>query len=189
MGRASLNIKREDLLKVCNELEAKETFSNHSRLFEAVCATDWAKNMTNSVGYKKPLAPINIYQYAKTFNLLELLKTAKGKKGNPNLGKVDKNPGGRTKRMESKPGYYVALNELKSNFKERPRLLKNVLKGSLSAAIKAKCLDCCCGSISEVSKCTVYGCPLYLISPIAGKANIENSDLDKGDDDEVHANI
>lgn len=28
-------------------------------------------------------------------------------------------------------------------------------------AIRAKCLDCCCGSAKEVRLCPVYDCPLY----------------------------
>ena len=28
-------------------------------------------------------------------------------------------------------------------------------------AIRAKCLDCCCGSAVEVRKCTIEGCPLW----------------------------
>ena len=28
-------------------------------------------------------------------------------------------------------------------------------------AIKAKCLDCCCGSTREVAKCPAVNCPLY----------------------------
>ena len=28
-------------------------------------------------------------------------------------------------------------------------------------AIRAKCLDCCCGHPSEVRDCTVKNCPLY----------------------------
>jgi hypothetical protein len=28
-------------------------------------------------------------------------------------------------------------------------------------AIRAKCLDCCCGSTAEVASCTVTGCALY----------------------------
>lgn len=29
-------------------------------------------------------------------------------------------------------------------------------------AIKAKCLDCCCGQYTEVKKCTVTTCPLWI---------------------------
>lgn len=28
-------------------------------------------------------------------------------------------------------------------------------------AIREKCLDCCCGSITEVKECTVERCPLF----------------------------
>lgn len=28
-------------------------------------------------------------------------------------------------------------------------------------AIRAKCLDCCCGSASEVKLCTAVNCPLH----------------------------
>ena len=30
-----------------------------------------------------------------------------------------------------------------------------------SQAIRAKCIDCCCGQIYEVSKCTAINCPLW----------------------------
>jgi len=30
-----------------------------------------------------------------------------------------------------------------------------------SSAIRAKCLDCCCGSKGEVRKCVVFHCPLW----------------------------
>ena len=29
------------------------------------------------------------------------------------------------------------------------------------AAIRAKCLDCCCGQTSEVAACTITGCALW----------------------------
>lgn len=28
-------------------------------------------------------------------------------------------------------------------------------------SIRAKCLDCCCGSFQEVKECAVKNCPLY----------------------------
>lgn len=176
MGRAALKITKEDLVKVISELETKQTFINQTKLFDAVCATDWAKNMTNTVGDKKPLQPINVYQYTK--NLGVTFNTPKGKKGNPNIGSSGKSSKNRSKKMEAKSGYYLALNELKYNFKKRPNLLKSVLKGSITAAVKAKCLDCCCGSVSEAKACTVYGCPLYLISPFTGGANVDVGDND-----------
>ena len=52
-------------------------------------------------------------------------------------------------------------------------------------AIRAKCLDCCCGQASEVSKCTITNCPLYFyrfgknpnrkgIGNTSGSPNIKN---------------
>ena len=32
---------------------------------------------------------------------------------------------------------------------------------TFSKAIKAKCLECCCGQMSEVRNCLVISCPLY----------------------------
>ena len=32
---------------------------------------------------------------------------------------------------------------------------------TFSFSIKAKCLDCCCGQMSEVRNCLVISCPLY----------------------------
>jgi hypothetical protein len=33
--------------------------------------------------------------------------------------------------------------------------------GPIMGVIRAKCLDCCCGQIGEVRKCTSAGCPLW----------------------------
>lgn len=31
-----------------------------------------------------------------------------------------------------------------------------------SKAIRAKCIDCCCGQVPEVRKCTLTTCPLWI---------------------------
>lgn len=36
---------------------------------------------------------------------------------------------------------------------------------SRSAAVKAKCLDCCCYQRIEVAKCTTLACPLWPYRP------------------------
>lgn len=40
-------------------------------------------------------------------------------------------------------------------------------KRSLAAAVKAKCLDCCCWVAAEIKDCRVPGCPLYELRPYA----------------------
>jgi hypothetical protein len=46
--------------------------------------------------------------------------------------------------------------EVPSDFFARYYGAKNPLR-----AIRAKCLDCCCGSTSEVRKCVAVDCPLW----------------------------
>lgn len=36
-----------------------------------------------------------------------------------------------------------------------------VYKTNPVKAIREKCLECCCGSITEVKECTVERCPIY----------------------------
>lgn len=43
---------------------------------------------------------------------------------------------------------------LDKNIKE----IKILTRGN---AIRAKCLDCCCGNTHEVAQCPVYDCPLW----------------------------
>ncbi len=47
-----------------------------------------------------------------------------------------------------------SFKEIKASKSEnkRPSALK---------AIRAKCIDCCCGVVREISLCTVVRCPLY----------------------------
>lgn len=37
--------------------------------------------------------------------------------------------------------------------------------GSRPSAVKAKCLDCCCGIREEIRECQVYTCPLFEVRP------------------------
>lgn len=45
-------------------------------------------------------------------------------------------------------------------------------KLSRLAAVKAKCLDCCCWQRKEVELCTSVTCPLWRIRPFQGKARL-----------------
>ena len=35
------------------------------------------------------------------------------------------------------------------------------MKKDIMTAIKAKCLDCCCGQTSDIRECTIVNCPLH----------------------------
>lgn len=49
-------------------------------------------------------------------------------------------------------------------------------------AIRAKCLDCCCGSSNEVKLCTVISCPLHDFrlgkNPFRAKRNLSDEQLE-----------
>ena len=49
-------------------------------------------------------------------------------------------------------------------------------------AIRAKCLDCCCGQMKEVRLCTAENCPLYPYR--MGKRPKREEDISEDDDDE-----
>ena len=50
---------------------------------------------------------------------------------------------------------------LKRTKKEDEIYQKLVSKGTRAAAIRAKCLDCCCYSFKEVRLCPSNDCPLW----------------------------
>lgn len=80
------------------------------------------------------------------------------------------------------------MNEEKQKY-ERPEGVLSPLK-----AIRAKCLDCMCGSFKEVTLCPIENCPLYAYRfgrrPKNGSTDIgdvydeENNELDSDFSDE-----
>ncbi len=48
-------------------------------------------------------------------------------------------------------------------------IYSRAFSGSKANAVKAKCLDCCCGVREEVRLCEVYMCPLYEVRPYREK--------------------
>ena len=43
--------------------------------------------------------------------------------------------------------------------------LKAITTNSKTIKIKAKCLDCCCWQIKEITMCSVSHCPLWSVRP------------------------
>lgn len=62
-----------------------------------------------------------------------------------------------------------------------PRRVERVIyERSRTAAVEAKCVDCCAGSRSEAKKCVAYSCPLWPYRPGAGRnARIPNKIPDR----------
>lgn len=149
MGRASLVIDKAELEREISNAESAKTFENQSRLFEYICGTDWAKGIKDSLGRPKLPSPVNIYQRVKEFGIT--LKTQAGKKGGGLKGP-------RTKGERFKGDKSLLIKSVPAEYKP---LAEKVVSGSMKAAIKLKCLECCCYQMTEVRKCTMTDCALY----------------------------
>jgi hypothetical protein len=188
MGRAGLVIKADDLKAQIIALEAKQTFENRSRLFNAICKTEWAQTIVDTLGRAKIPNAANIYQYVIKYKLENIIKTPQGKRGNPHIGER-LTSSERKSRMEKRPGFLQTMAHLKFDIKNhfgsipesKQKLLDKAAAGNKSACIKLKCLECSCWKASEAAQCTVYGCPLYLINPYV-KSHGESPETDEVDE-------
>ena len=156
MGRTKVVLDKHELVSVINQLENEHKFSNRSELFKAVA--DQLPNVSASV----------VLLRVKEFNIA--LKTPKGQRGRPKGVKLtqeqkDAMQKGRQSRTISN------TNELLNYFpSSRHGLIRKVGKGSLSAAIKAKCLDCCNQDTKEITVCNITSCPLWGFRPYQNKS-------------------
>ena len=69
-------------------------------------------------------------------------------------------------------------DELRSDFiAQLPETQRNAFKKAYAknrpAAIRAKCLDCCCGVRDEVTNCQIFLCPLFELRPYQNKKVVE----------------
>ena len=72
------------------------------------------------------------------------------------------------KRMETEftEKQRVRLAEIRRHSVSAINVFKKAYGGnSLAAAVKAKCLDCCCWVREEVTKCRSEACPLWRVRP------------------------
>ena len=47
--------------------------------------------------------------------------------------------------------------------KGQKKLFEKAYSGkSKTSALKAKCIDCCCGELKEIRQCKIHECPLWL---------------------------
>ena len=146
-GRKKLAVPEAQLRSIINQLEQERSFLNRNELFQAVADSEW--------GQKLGISPSVIYLRIAEFNIE--LKTPKGKKGNPNLKGIT----GPREIRQSRKIPLKAIKALRSLMPDHPKLINKVASGSLTAAIKAMCLMCCCYEAKEVRLCTELGCPLW----------------------------
>lgn len=177
MGRVGIKIDAGELKAQIEQAEASRTFKNESELFSFIVNTPWGKSQKDELGRVRELSPATIYQRVKQFKIP--LKTVKGQRGNPNLG-VKLTTEQKEEKVQGRPHYITSVGRIKADMVNHERskdrdfngltpgrlnLLKRHAKGNVRAAVKLKCLECCCWEASEAARCQIVGCPLYLINP------------------------
>lgn len=152
MARERLSPDKAEFQKVINDLEAAQTFSCLSELWDAVAETEWARTrhcrpLTNQV------AAIRAKELGLTW------KTVAGRKEDRHVprGPVVIAP--------------AAVQQVIAMMPEKPTesVVAKIAKGSLRMAIKLKCLDCSNFQKKEVKNCPVTSCPLWAVRPFQDK--------------------
>lgn len=196
MGRAGLVIKANELKAQILAVEATQTFENRSRLFDAICKTEWAKTIVDTLGRSKVPNAANIYQYVVKYKLEGVIKTPQGKRGNPGIHTAGTRKA-RADKIKSRPEFAKVKLELtkavawvnggepsksghygKQLKEPRLKLVNKVLGGSQTAAIKAMCLTCCGNQASVAGDCKSYHCPLWMFNPFIKTGGVEVEEQD-----------
>jgi len=156
MSRAKVEISKKAFLKALKVAEMHGPLKNRSTLFKRIAEL---LCITPSVALLR-LAEFKIDP-----------KTPKAKRGDGLKQGIKTTRVPRADKLKSK--YAKSVLEIWENnlpvsyrIKEKGKsLIRNVRKGSMSAVIKAKCLDCCAGEEQEIRMCNIKSCPLYLYRP------------------------
>jgi len=164
-GRKPIVINAHELQEQINQLEAERTFANRSELWAAIELTPWALAQQ-----PRPLKGQVAMLKAKEYNLN--IKTAVGKRGREKgCGPIP--GGGRKKRKMNEESLLLLKTGIpKENREKLEKVMAKVEGGSMKAAIKLKCLDCCNWVPSEISACEIKGCSLWNFRPYKKSATV-----------------
>jgi hypothetical protein len=170
-----LNVSKLRLQDIVTRIERETSFPNRTALYEAVAATEWAKNFQ-----PKPLSATTISSKIKQLQIE--MKTPKGVKGGVwddarrkkmakalegSRGKVRKT---RAQKFAANPQILKALDDLEKIIPERfLGLVEQARGGSLKAATKLKCLDCSSFQTAEIRDCPRTECSLWAFRAYQGK--------------------
>lgn len=187
MGRKAIcEVKKEELAEVVAKLEnsnpvieqgkktgkkkkgeaevapvaAVSPFPNRSALFRAVSESDWAKSKGVLI------QPATVANWIKKFDIP--LLTPVGKKGRQKGVKIE--GAGRKRRGRNEENYNAMIKSLNMQSERgiAPSMVKaadRAASGSMKAAIKLKCMDCCGHDKKYVRECTSYDCALWTYRP------------------------
>lgn len=146
-------------------------FANRSALYRAVCETEWAKEKGPAVN------PSNVANWVKKHNIP--LLTPVGKKGRQPGVKIAN--GGRKRKGRNEDNYNAMIKSLNMQSERgiAPAMVKAADKaasGSMKAAIRLKCMDCCGHDKKYVRECTSLDCALWTFRPYQAVPNGQSTE-------------
>ena len=180
MARTKIQVDRTALQNTVNTLEAGQTFTNSSALYEAVANTEWGKGLK--------LTPSVVYLRIREFKIT--MQTKPGKRGGTitqeridamRAGRKDRQP-----RSEKMKNFSASFALMRKNYPSKSLpLIEKAETGSLRAAIKLMCLDCTCQQPVEVRNCACPGCPLFPHRPYQGSMEEEEEGQAEPEEEKV----
>jgi hypothetical protein len=155
-GRKPIVVTREELQNTLIAVEWDGPFASRTALWEAVAASDWAKNLNLSA----QVAMLKANNLIASGQRL-LINTPIGQRGKVK-GCTNTNQGKRTKKTP------LNVVELQTVFQKYPKAVARTIGGSRQSAIKLMCLDCSTGGKKEIALCAIKRCPLWSFRPYQG---------------------
>lgn len=165
MARIKLEVNREELANQVRLAEESNTFKSRDDLYAHIANTDWAKSQP------KPLTKSVVYLRIKEFNIP--INTAKAepfmKRVLNNVGILNNQEGQEERERFDKEDVELNKTMMAGYFDPKHHAtIKKAVRGSMKAAIRLKCLDCCAENKVEIKECNVTTCPLWLYRPFQG---------------------
>jgi hypothetical protein len=184
MSKQAAGISKDQLIKILKQAEAAGATGSKNQLF-AKAAEIYNKDAD------QPITSTVVYLRVKQWAIpcLQIVP----QKGPRIVGQLRVRPAGEPPPVaavvKADKARSLSLAEaIKEELENAAKYLSSVIKvfqrafsgNSKSAALKAKCIQCCCYQKAEVSKCTVKGCALWQYRPYQRGEDEE----DAGDDQE-----
>jgi hypothetical protein len=149
MGRKPIIVDEKEFREALDLLESSTTFQSRRALWVAFEQTEFCR--------KRGIKVATIINRVKEFNIE--VKTPAGKRG---ASLESFRAAGIPLRKGKKVIPTDVIEKIKKHVPEKyHKKLEKIQTGSLKSAIFLKCMDCSTYNMREVSRCTVYGCPLW----------------------------
>lgn len=152
-GRKPKQISEADLVAAVQAVESGGPLENRNILWSKVSEYLYTKGTSVSTTF--------VYQKIKQLgiNVLTPLGKRGREGGNPAIASLR---GASTKTFDTKISK-KCINGMKSVFDHKyHKKIDKIKRRSFKSAVYLKCLDCCGHEASEIRRCTLYSCPLFL---------------------------